>query len=247
MNKLLTKKWLGFVFVATYALCVASLIALGAKPFLEEYTPTVLAETNQFLPITIENGEITYPVDTVITKTYQFDKDETMQLVLDTRIDEFPIDSLKQDGIFISKKCIYMPTPDETKRRCFNQIKEPITFTQEKIEKAAEFLEKYLGSLVFLFIFFGILAVFYIAIALYTCLMHWIIVGFFKGTPFSQTLFINTLVYMLIQLLEFHEWFSFNSASIFVLMLATNFVLCSRQVSQTKEQPSDKPVFPTSV
>ena len=55
---LLNKKWVGFFALLIYALIVAVFVSKSSKEAVLRYGPTVAAEIEYFLPITVENGEI---------------------------------------------------------------------------------------------------------------------------------------------------------------------------------------------
>ena len=232
MKEFITKnKWMGFVAVLAYAVFMAVYATQAVVPVAKEYIPVVAKEVDQFLPITIENGEITEPIDTVISKTYGSNGQEA-KVVLDTRVDEFETSELEATGLYISKKYIYGVSPQKTEIRSFEKMKLPkVVINSENLKTFTEIAEKSLGKYVFggVFVFLFLAAV--ISIPLYTVCMHWIIAIWFK-TPFTQTLFINSLTYVVLALLGFFSPINLGVLVSFVAYIAVNVGVCSTLKNQ---------------
>lgn len=232
MKEFITQnKWMGFVAVLVYAVFMAVYATQAVVPVAKEYIPVVAKEVDQFLPITIENGEITEPVDTVISKTYGSDGDEA-KVILDTRVDEFETSELEATGLYISKKYVYGVTPQKTEIRSFANMQLPkVVINSENLKIFSEAVERNLGRYVFggVFVFLFLAAI--ISILLYTVCMHWIIAIWFK-TPFSQTLFINSLAYVIFALLGFFSPINLGVLVSFVAYIAVNVGVCSTLKNQ---------------
>lgn len=229
MKKIITNKWFGLVVVSVFSLIIALFVASQIKPMFQDVSDGFLKESGEFLPITLKNGEIVSPANTEIRKTYKADKDEVL-VVLDTRVDEFTASSLTQEGLYVSKKCVYAVSDKKVETRCFKDTlntDEEFVLTQEMVEKGMKYINKYIGIFLGFVAFIGIFIFCYAAIAIYTCLMHWMIAWWFKK-PFSQTFFTNTWMYILIQCVALGLALTFGFWATFVLLLATNVVICAK-------------------
>lgn len=234
MKEFLAKnKWMGFVAVLAYALITAIYAAQIIVPTVKEYLPVVAQEADQFLPITIENGEITSPVDTVISKTYGSGANEAI-VVLDTRVDEFETSALEKPGLYISKKYMYGVTPQKTEIRSFESMQvSHMVIDSEGIKTVTDYITKNIGKYLFGVVFIVLLLFSCVAILLYTILMHWIVAIWFKQ-PFSQTLFINSLTYVLISVLGIFTTFDLSTIVRFVAFIAVNVGVCSTLKDENK-------------
>lgn len=190
----LDKKWIGCI-----ALCIYSLIAslYGSrliKEFTAAYLPVAVEETAAFLPITFQNGEIVAPQNTVINKTYGYNN--KMQVVLDTRVDEFEATTLHEQGVYISKKYAYVVRDNKTEIHNFNTIPDTVV-TKETIQAGANFIQQKINHYLFIVLFAVCLSISALMVLLYTALTHWLI-HIMYGAKFAQTLRINSLFYVLI-------------------------------------------------
>ena len=226
MKNYLAKKWLGPIILLVYTLLISLYISAQLTPHLKEVFPVIAREAGNFLPITIQNGEIIQPTDTVISKDYTTDG-KTIHVVLDTRTDMLNINELPGEGMYLSKKCFYMVSREESKVRCFdpNQTLEPIEITDEMVQNIVSIADEYIGtfmtSVLFIFLAIG----FYIIILFYTVIMHWIVALFYK-TTFWQTLFVNTQVYLLLNLLETLASTDINFFIHLILFISINILIC---------------------
>ena len=196
------------------------------SPSLKEIFPKITQEAGSFLPITIQNGEIVEPVNTVINKSY-FSDGKTFNITLDTRTEKLDLNSLSDDGIYLSRKCLYMVSEEETKVRCFSsaQSQEPITITKEVVEKLVDGLSKYMNTFLIAVFVVVLFIAFYCAILLYTIIMHWV-VALLTKTTFGQTLFVNTFVYMACNLLGIFTPININFLIKVILFICINVIIC---------------------
>ena len=226
MKKFLTKKWLAPIVLFAYVLTLSLFLVNKITPSLKELLPVVIQESDAFLPITIQNGEIVEPVNTVINKSYS-NNGETFNITLDTRTEKLDLNSLSNEGIYLSKKCIYMVSKEETRVRCLSssQSQEPIVITKETVERLADYLNKHMGT--FLGVFFAVIlfVVLYLIILFYTIIMHWI-VALLTKTTFGQTLFINTFVYIGCNLVEIFYSINIGFWLKVILLICFNFIIC---------------------
>lgn len=226
MKKFLTKKWLGPVCLFVYVLGISLFLTFQISPALKEVFPKITQEADAFLPITIQNGEIVEPADTVINKSYSSDG-KKFNITLDTRTEKLDLNALPDSGIYFSRKCVYIVSDEETKVRCSPsaQSQEPIIITKDVVEKLVGVLSKYMNaflSAVFVVVLF---VAFYCTILFYTIIMHWI-VALLTKTTFGQTLFVNTFVYMACNLLEIFTPININFLIKVILFICINVVIC---------------------
>lgn len=226
MESFLKKKWIGPIVLLLYSLGLALFISGQITPYLRKAVPIINQEASVFLPITIQNGEIVQPSNKLIQRTYTIE-DETFNLVLDTRTDTLDINTLPGEGLYISKKCSYFVSSNERKMECFDsaQTSEALTITKDNIESILSIVDKYSGIYLTVFLFIIFFVFFYIAILLYTVIMHWFIALLFK-TSFWQTLYINTLAYVLWDLFEECTHTNWGILVKIVLFAGVNAMIC---------------------
>ena len=227
MKELITKnKWMGFIAVLLYALISAFYTADVAVPLIKEYAPVIAKETEQFLPITIENNEIVDPADTVISKTYGSGRSEA-KVVLDTRVDKFEASDLTEQGLYVSRKFIYAVSKQKIEIRSLESLRIPNMVIDRNIVKVwTDAIEHNVGKYIFGAVFAFMLVFSCAAILLYTVCMHWIIAIWFKS-PFSQTIFINSITYVALGLLHILVTFNISIIVTFVALIAANVGVCS--------------------
>ena len=236
MKNFLTKKWIGPLIVLLYAISLSLFFTHNYTPLIKGIVNVIDKEVQDFLPITIQNGEITHPIDSIITKTIPIDT-ETFTITLNTKTDTLDIFNLTQDGIYITKKCIYTITKTEKEAQCFSPSHppEPIIITskgvQEVINSIHTFINFFLAGTIIALSYLML----YIIIFFYSALMHWIVALFYK-TSFSQTLFVNTLILSTIALLgTLNLVIKCNFFIELILCTIINFIIC-RYTNERKQK-----------
>ena len=222
MKDFITKnKWLGFIVVILYALFAAGYATHMVVPFVHQYMPTVTEEINSFLPVTIENGEIVAPQDTIISKSYDVGGDN-IQVVLNTGVDEFETSELKNQGLYVSRKYFYAVSDRKTEIQSLEKLQFPnMVIDSEIVKSAATAVEENLGKYMFLVTFFAFLIFGGLAVVLYTLCMHWIVRLWFR-VNFTQTLFVNSIAYVALSLLSLLTPFNIGVVIMFVALIAAN-------------------------
>ena len=225
MKKFLTKKWLGPLFLFVYVLVTSLFLVHQITPQLKAIFPVITQEAGAFLPITIQNGEVVQPENALISKTYTL-QDGTFNVVLDTRTEKLDLNTLSPNSIYFSRKCVYIVSPEETKERCFPESSsEPIVITEEMVknlmDNLGEHVDTFLTGVLIISLFLG----FYFVILFYTIILHWII-ALLARTSFGQTLFINTLLYILYNLVETFTPITLGFWIRVVLFICINVVIC---------------------
>lgn len=219
---LLNKKWVGAAVLLLYVLAVSAFFTNFGVKFVKQAAPMVERELVDFLPITIADGEIIEPKDTVITKTFGQGNDEN-KVVLDTRVDEFETSELKNKGLYVSRKYIYLVSNLKTEIRDMKEFPNMV-IDEEVLHDVADLLTEKAGKYIFLgvFIMFWIFAA--AAIGLYTLAMHWALAGLFHN-PFAQTLRINTFAYIAVSVLTMIAGFNIGIIATFVILGAVNYAV----------------------
>lgn len=190
---LLNTKWLGTICVVVVSLIIAFMASSYTVSALKTIMPTVVTESADFLPITVENGAIVAPKDTLISKTYG-EGDNVFSVVLDTRTDELSAADITNQGVYVSRKFIYGVKSDKTEVRSLSQVSN-ITLDQEMLQQGAEWTEKHSGGYIFAAIFLSLLIYISLAILIYAALVQ-LFLGLAMKVGFGRTLRVTTLGYL---------------------------------------------------
>jgi len=218
-NFLLDKKFIGAIAVFVYVICASVYFSQTMSDAIVQYSPVVAKEMKAFLPITVANGEIVEPKNTVIKRSYG-DATSSFDVVLDTRVNEFDASSLKNQGLYISRKYIYGVQKLKTEIRSISELGDG-TLDSEKFNGFIEFLNANAGKYIFAISFVILFFVSVIAILFYTIVMHWLMAMLFK-VGFARTLRINSLAYVAIAALKTFTAINISILLTLVIMLALN-------------------------
>ncbi len=192
MKNFLLKKWMApiilliclIVILNSYLSNLSKIVSLGDQL------------GDDFFPITFHQGEITYPVNTVIEKNVTLDG-ETIKVLVDTRTNAVA-SSITAPGIYLGKKCLSIYDGKTTSSECFqNEPKKPFTIQKNDFQQASNILKNISPFLVGISIF-GLV---YFIVLFYTLITH-LIVNMLSATTFSQTLYVNTLAYSAFWVIE---------------------------------------------
>lgn len=216
---LLDKKWIGAMALTAFALIVAIFSTNMGVKIINELAPVVEQKVGEFLPITVSDGEIVAPKDTVISKTYGSGINEA-RVILDTRIDEFETSSLKDRGVYISRKYIYAVSANKTEIRDIANFPN-MTIDDEVMSKFFEVIKDKAGYYIFFGVFIMYLGFAACAIGLYTLVMYWPLKALYHG-KFECILRINTLAYIIISALTMLIGFNISIIMTFVLLFGAN-------------------------
>lgn len=197
---LLTAKWLGAaVFIL---MCLAnSLYFSGAVgEVMNTYLPIVKNNAADFLPITIEDGMIAKPENTLIEKTYG-DGNSKFKVVLDTRTEEFEPSTFKESGLYISRSAVYTYNANKNETR-INGLRDVPNMVIDKEVTDAFFngAEHYIIPLFFGFTLLGLILYGLIIMGIYSLVLHWIMSAVYKA-PYRQTLRVTLYSYVFISIL----------------------------------------------
>lgn len=225
---LLKNKWLGFVALLVYALVAASVVSKYGNALVKQYTPVVTQEAAQFLPVTFQNGEIVAPQNTIISQSYGFsDNNEAdkINVVLNTNVDEFEATQLNENGIYFSKKYMYVVSPRKTEIQSYKDVPDG-TFDEETLKAGAEGFVSATQKYLFPVYTVVCLVLAMIAVLIYTVLMHWLMAILFK-VQFGNTLRVNTLTYAIIGIVEVLGGLSVGFLLMFGVLLVINVLVNS--------------------
>lgn len=228
---LLNTKWLGTICVVVVSLLIAFMASSYTVNALKTIMPTVVTESADFLPITIENGTIVEPKDTLISKSYGSDNN-SFSVVLDTRTDELSAADITTPGVYASRKFIYGVKSDRTEVRSLSEVSN-ITIDQEMMQSGAEWVENHSGGYIFVVLFLSLLIYICFAILLYAALAH-LLVGMAMKVSFGRTLRVTTLGYLALFLIGA---FTISTGVIitFVLLLLANYVTAKLYPQKVEE------------
>jgi len=216
---LLDKKWIGAAALVVFSLLVAGFFTNFGVKFVKQYAPVVEQEVDSFLPVTIANGEIVAPQDTLISKTYGSEANGG-KVVLDTRVDEFETSALKDKGLYISRKYAYIVSDNKTEIRDFKSFPN-ITLDEEVVHEFFKIAQDKAGGYIFsgIFAFFFVFAAF--AIGLYSLVMYWPLKMIYHH-GFAYTLRINTFAYIAVTALTMLFGFNLSIIVTFVILFGAN-------------------------
>lgn len=224
MKKLLLEtKWVGALAVILFALVVSYYVSGWASTFIKQVRPTVVAELSEFLPITLENGEIVNPQGAYIRKTYgktYGPQNMPINIVLDTRSDSLSSDEIREQGLYVSRKYIYAVSKQKTEIRSFEDMPNA-TIDRQLLEAGADWLEQNAGIYIFGTLFLSLALIMALASLIYAALIQ-LLIGKMIKVNFARTLRVTTLGYVALAIFGMAV-FSVGMIVKFVLLLAANY------------------------
>lgn len=178
---------------------------------------------DDFFPITFHQGEITYPVNTVIEKNITLDG-ETIKVVVDTRTNAVA-SSITVPGVYLGKKCFSIYDGKTTSTECFqNEPKNSFTIQKNDFQQVFNRLKNISPFLVGISVF----CVVYFFVLVYT-LITYLIVNMLSATTFSQTLYVNTLAYSAFWVIERVASFDLGVLIKLVLFILINYLILKKK------------------
>lgn len=219
---LLETKWVGAGLAVLLSLLASWVISAKISLFIETTTPYVSEQIKGFLPITVENGTITEPQNTVIHKEYALGS-ETFHVVLNTETDELSSDDIKNSGLYVSRKFMYMVSPQKSEIRSLSTIPN-MRFDDELLRTGEEWLQKNVGKYLFIGLFLMLLGTIGIASLIYAGLTQ-LLIGKAVAADFARTLRITTLGYLVLLTIELFGGLSINMLIKFVLIVLLNYYI----------------------
>ena len=236
---LLTKKWLGaltfILFCLLYSLYLTNLV----NNAVSLYMPTLKSNISDFLPITIEDGMISKPENTVIERNYG-DDNYKFKVVLDTRTEEFETSLLQDSGIYISRAAIYTVNGNKNEVRINSLHNTPnMVIDNDVVNVIADSIENYIRPVIFSCLMLWFVLSGLVIMGLYSLVLHWIMSAIYKA-PYRQTLRLTTYSYVIFSIL--YVFVAFGSTFIigFVWALVVNFAatILLKNQSQTETEPA---------
>ena len=221
-NFLLEKKFIGVLAVLIFVISASAYISGFITQTVRTYSPTVAQEMKYFLSITIQNGEIVSPKNTVLKRSYGTVGDQ-FNVVLDTRVDEFKGSELQNQGVYISRKYIYGVQKLKTEIRSLSEFGDAV-INDELLDAGVNYLNENIDKISFCALFVVITIVSIVVILLATLLLHWLMAMLFK-VPFSRTLRLNTLTFVVIYSLKLFSPLHFSMMLMFLIMVAVNLAV----------------------
>ncbi len=221
---LIEQKWVGVGFAIIASLLIAWISTSKTIGFVQAVSPYISEEAKNFLPLTFENGTITEPQNTIISKEYKFGDDESnvVKVVLNTEVEELTSDDIKDSGIYFSRKYMYAVTPQKTEIRDLSDIPN-MTVDQEMFDSGMKWLESRVNGYLFVVIFVMMLAWIGLAVLIYAALSQ-LLIGKVVSSAFARTLRITTLGYLVL-LIELGTGFGINILIKLVLLVLLNYYI----------------------
>lgn len=112
-------KGIGALFLLAAAVLITMMLAFSLKNSYSEVKPEIMLVANEFLPLTVKDGQVVQPVDAY--KKVDIDlgqkgrPEDLFSIVLDTRADA-KAPAMNELGIFITKDVVYLSSPNQIKR-----------------------------------------------------------------------------------------------------------------------------------
>ncbi len=219
---LLDTKWIGVGLAVLFSLTIAWITTSKTSLFVKTVTPYIAEEAQAFLPITIEDGAIIEPKDTVISKEYNLNN-KTIYVILNTEVDELSADEIKNSGLYFSRKYMYGVTPQKTEIRSLQDLPN-ITVDSEMFNDGVKWLETHVDGYLFAVIFIMMLAWIGFAVLIYAALSQ-LLLGRVISSAFTRTLRITTLGYLVLLIIELGTGFGINILIKLVLLLLFNYCI----------------------
>ena len=218
--ELINRKWIGVILTVLFSFVVAWISTTTVARYMQAAAPVVSQEAQAFLPITLENGAITEPQNTVIVKEYQLN-DSTMKVVLNTEVDELSSDDIKDSGVYFSRKFMYAVSPQKTEIRSLSDMPN-MTVDQEMFDTGMKWLEAKVGGYLFATVFIMLLIYIGIAVLIYAGISQ-LLLGKLTASPFGRTLRITTLGYLVLFIIALISGWLMNILIKLVLLILLNY------------------------
>lgn len=221
-NFLLNKKWLGALTFILFCLIYSLYLTNVVNTAVSLYMPTLKNHISDFLPVTIEDGMISKPENTLIERTYGDDYDK-FKVVLDTRTEEFETSNLQNSGVYISRAAVYTVNGNKNEVRINSLRNVPnMVIDNDVVNVVVASIENYIkpvifGCAIFWFVISGL-----IIMGLYSLVLHWIMSAIYKA-PYRQTLRLTTYSYVIFSILGAFVAFGSTFLTGFAFALVVNF------------------------
>ena len=223
---LIEKKWIGVGLTVLFSLIVAWVTMSKTVEFVQVITPTISEEAKAFLPITIENGSITEPQNTVIVKEYPTTENKTVKVVLNTEVDELTSDDIKDTGIYFSRNYMYAVSAQKTEIRSLSDLPN-MTVDQEMFDTGIKWLESKVSGWLFVTVFFMLLIYIGIAVLIYAGISQ-LLLGKVTASPFNRTVRITTLGYLALFIIALATGWIMNILIKLVLFILLNYFISKK-------------------
>ena len=218
MSTYLKNKWIGLAVLVLCSLIWSFRITSDVKPMLQRYIPVIMEVSEPFLPISVKNGEITGEARVVKTV---LPGNPPLNLVLDTTVNNFNVEDLKEAGIYVSKKDIYIVDKGETKIRSLTSFND-VEIDKKTMEKLLSYMSLIADSL-FLIYFLLFFAYISICVIIYS-LITYLIMRIFAKTGFSQIFVISSIVYSLIRIFAMLSLINLGSIITLIILVCANYL-----------------------
>ena len=106
-------KGIGALFLLAAAVLITMMLAISLRNSYSEAKPEIMLVANEFLPLTVKDGQVVQPVDAY--KKVDIENEDLFSVVLDTRADA-KAPAMNELGIFITKDVVYLSSPNQIKR-----------------------------------------------------------------------------------------------------------------------------------
>jgi len=225
-NYVKNSKGIGAFWIFILALIVAFSSAYSAKKLLPIGIPYFQEFADTFFPISIRNGRVVYPENTIISKIYHVDG-RPLVLTLNTTKD-FLDEGDHTTGLYLTRSYLYSVTDDKIQRQ---KLKTDVDLVRQDYTPLLNNLIKYIVRGIFIvgpflnFLFFLLAVVFYAYVTGFACLISKVSMAFKEKMRLNTVLFIG--VYF-VSSLCYYVGFNLSILSFFLIMLALQLILVKR-------------------
>lgn len=237
-NYIKNSKGIGAFWIFILALIVAFSSAYSAKKLLPIGIPYFQEFADTFFPISIRNGRVVYPENTIISKVYHVEG-KPLTLTLNTTKD-FLDEGDHATGLYLTRSYLYSVTDDKVQRQKLNTN---IDLVRQDYTPLLNNLIKYIVRGIFIvgpfmnFLFFLLAVVFYAYITGFSCLISKVSMAFKEKMRLNTVLFIG--VYF-VSSLCYYVGFNLSILSFFLIMLALQLISVKRVGTPVIEQKVSK-------
>lgn len=220
----LQKKWLGALLFVLFCLGYSLYASVEVNKVVTDFMPVIKTNAADFLPITIEDGMIVKPENTLIEKSYGDDSGK-LKIVLDTRTEEFEPSTLTESGIYISRAAVYSVNTNKNEVRINSLHDIPnMVIDEDVLNTVVAAAESYIKPVVFGCVFAFCFGWGLIVLGIYSLVLHWIMSAIYKA-PYRQTLRLTVYAYVLFKLIEMAVVFSGTFLGGFIFAAVINFAV----------------------
>lgn len=225
-NYVRNSKGIGALWIFILALIVAFSSAYAAKKILPIGIPYLQEFADTFFPISIQNGKVVAPENTIISKIYHIEG-QPLVITLNTTKD-FLDENDHTNGLYLTRSYLYSVTDDKIQRQ---KLTTNITLLRQDYVPFLNNVVKYTVRAILIvgpfinFVGFLIAVAFYALVTGFSCVLNKVTLTFKEKMRLNTVLFIG--VYFISTLCAYVN-FQLSVLSFFLIMLAMQIIFVRR-------------------